>query len=57
MNEPVDERGIGCIEWYDSLHTNDAVPIWRGACSWGCIVRWNEQCEEILNEGTKYAKE
>lgn len=48
VDEPLGVDGLGCIEWYDSLHGNDAVPISRGLCSWACVVTWNSQVEEIL---------
>lgn len=48
VDEPAGVDGLGCIEWYDSLHGNDAVPISRGLCSWACVVTWNSQVEEIL---------
>lgn len=50
VDAPVDENGLGSLEWYDSLHGNDAVPIWRGLCSWQCIEKWNEQCHQKLGE-------
>jgi hypothetical protein len=51
VNEPIGLDGLGCLEWYDALYGNDAVPIWRGLCSWGCVEKWNVQCEETLGAG------
>lgn len=53
VDEPIDINGLGCIEWYDTLHGSDAVPIARSMCSWACIVNWNTQCEKILGENGK----
>jgi hypothetical protein len=50
VDEPIDVNGSRCIEWYDSLYGNDAVPIWRGVCSWGCVDKWKAKCEEMLGE-------
>lgn len=50
VDEPSDVSVEGCIEWYDTLHGNDAVPIKRGMCSWGCIIAWNSQVSEALKE-------
>jgi hypothetical protein len=40
--------GSGCLEWYDTLYGNDAIPIWRGLCSWGCVEKWDVQCAEMV---------
>ena len=56
VDEPVDVNGLGCIEWYDTLHGNDAVPIWRGLCSWACVVTWKSQIEVALGEQEKEEK-
>ena len=53
VDAPVDRDGMGCIEWYDSLHGNDAVPIWRGLCSWQCIEKWEMNCQQTLGEQSK----
>ena len=50
VDEPSAVLGDECIEWYDTLHGNDAVPIKRGICSWGCIAAWNSQLLEALKE-------
>lgn len=48
VDGPIDEGGLGCIEWYDTLYGNDAVPIWRGLCSWGCVEKWDLSCGKTL---------
>ena len=48
VDQPSAVPGEECIEWYDTLHGNDAVPIKRGMCSWGCIMTWNTQLSEAL---------
>lgn len=48
VDGPTDVNGMGCIEWYDGLYGNDAVPMWKGLCSWICVVAWNARCEETL---------
>ena len=53
VDGPVDENGMGCIEYYDSLHANDAVPVWRGVCSWQCVEKWEVQCQHTLGEQAK----
>lgn len=53
VDGPTDEQGLGCIEWYDTLYGNDAVPIWRGLCSWDCVDTWDTLCEETLCEKSK----
>jgi hypothetical protein len=50
VDEPSDVGEEGCIEWYDTLHGNDAIPIRKGMCSWGCIIVWNTQLLEALKE-------
>jgi hypothetical protein len=53
VDGPSDVDGnVDCLEWYDTLHGNDAVPIRRGLCSWGCIIHWNRECEQTLGERT-----
>ena len=54
VNGPGDgDEEVDCLEWYDSLFGNDAVPIRRGLCSWGCVITWNQDCEGALNEETR----
>ena len=53
VDGPSDSNGhaVDCLEWYDTLHGNDAVPIRRGICSWGCIIQWDKECQ-TLQSGT-----
>lgn len=57
VDGPTDEDGLGCIEWYDTLYGNDAVPIWRGLCSWRCVEKWDTLCEDILHDKSKGMRE
>lgn len=52
VDGPIGLDGLGCIEWYDALYGNDAIPIWKSVCSWGCVEKWKIQCDETLR-GTK----
>lgn len=56
VDGPSDVLTEGCIEWYDTLHGNDAVPIKRGMCSWGCIITWATQISEALKEENELDK-
>jgi hypothetical protein len=38
------------MEWYDSLHANDTVPIRRGVCSWGCLQQCTIRCQKSITE-------
>lgn len=51
IDEPVDGNGLGCLEWWDSLHGHDAIPIWRGMCSWKCVDKWDNDCIQLLSTG------
>jgi len=54
VDGPSDEDGkVDCLEWYDTLHGNDAVPIRRGICSWGCTFPWIRECQKTLGERTQ----
>jgi Leucine rich repeat len=50
VDEPFSEGSLGCIEWHDALFGNDTIPIWRGMCSWRCVVEWKKHCDAILKE-------
>jgi hypothetical protein len=39
--------GLDGSEWY-MLYGNDAIPIWRGLCSWRCVQKWDIQCDEMV---------
>jgi hypothetical protein len=57
VDGPADEDGLGFLEWYDTFYGNDAVPIHRGLCSWGCVEQWEKQCDETLGENSKEVSE